>query len=111
MDDSKTVTSVMFGLAYNCSEQCIHCYNPGATRNDKEVSHRGDREELNLDDYKRIVDDLYEHGLVKVCLSGGDPFSKPIVWDIMDYLYRKEIAFDVFTNGQRIVNKVERLAF
>ena len=110
VDDGKTVTSVMFELTYNCSEQCIHCYNPGATRNDKEVSHRGDREELNFDDYKRIIDDLCAHGLVKVCLSGGDPFSKSIVWDIIDYLYQKEIAFDVFTNGQRIVDKVERLA-
>ena len=110
VDDGMTVTSVMFELTYNCSEQCIHCYNPGATRNDSEVSHRGDREELNLGDYKRIIDDLCKHGLVKVCLSGGDPFSKPIVWDIIDYLYEKEIAFDVFTNGQRIVDKVERLA-
>lgn len=110
VDDGMTVTSVMFELTYNCSEQCIHCYNPGATRNDNEISHRADREELDLDDYKRIIDDLCEHGLVKVCLSGGDPFSKPIVWDIIDYLYQKEIAFDVFTNGQRIVDKVERLA-
>lgn len=110
VDDGMTVTSVMFELTYNCSEQCVHCYNPGATRNDSEVSHRGDREELNLGDYKRIIDDLNEHGLVKVCLSGGDPFSKSIVWDIIDYLYQKEIAFDVFTNGQRIVDKVERLA-
>ena len=110
VDDGMTVTSVMFELTYNCSEQCIHCYNPGATRNDNEISHRAEREELNLDDYKRIIDDLCEHGLVKVCLSGGDPFSKPIVWDIIDYLYQKEIAFDVFTNGQRIVDKVGRLA-
>ena len=104
------VTSVMFELTYNCSEKCIHCYNPGATRNDSEVSHRGDREELNLDDYKRIIDELDKAGLVKVCLSGGDPFSKPCVWEIIDYLYQKEIAFDVFTNGQRIVKEVERLA-
>lgn len=110
VDDGKTVTSVLFELTYNCSEQCIHCYNPGATRNDNEISHRADREELEIDDYKRIIDDLCAHGLVKVCLSGGDPFSKPIVWDIIDYLYEKEIAFDVFTNGQRIVDKVERLA-
>ena len=109
VDDGKTVTSVMFELTYNCSEKCIHCYNPGATRNDEEVSHRGDREELDLVDYKRIIDDLCAHGLVKVCLSGGDPFSKPIVWDIIDYLYQKEVAFDVFTNGQRIVDKVEKL--
>lgn len=104
------VTSVMFELTYNCSEQCIHCYNPGATRNSEEISKRGDRIELNIRDYKRIIDELYEEGLVKVCLSGGDPFSKPIVWDILDYLYSKDIAIDIYTNGQRIINDVERLS-
>ena len=110
IEDEGVVSSVMFELTYNCSEQCIHCYNPGATRNDSEQSHRADRKELELNDYKRIIDELNAHGLVKVCLSGGDPFSKPMVWDIIDYLYQKGIAFDVFTNGQRIVDKVEQLA-
>lgn len=110
IEEEGVVSSVMFELTYNCSEKCIHCYNPGATRNDNEISYRTNREELQLADYKRIIDDLDAHGLVKVCLSGGDPFSKPIVWDIIDYLYQKEIAFDVFTNGQRIVNDVKRLA-
>ena len=105
--DSK-VTSVMFELTYNCSEKCIHCYNPGATRNDSEKSGRN-REELTLNEYKRVIDELCELGLYKVCLSGGDPFSKPIIWDIIDYLWQKEIAFDIFTNGQRVFNDVERL--
>ena len=104
------ITSVMFELTYNCSEKCIHCYNEGATRNDSEKSTRGDREELQLDDYKKLIDDLYEQGLIKVCLTGGDPFSKSFVWDIIDYIYNKGIAFDIYTNGQRIVNNVERLA-
>ena len=107
--EEAAVTSVMFELTYNCSEKCIHCYNPGATRNDSEKSGRALREELNLDDYKKLIDELYELGLYKVCLSGGDPFSKPIVWDIIDYLWRKEIAFDIFTNGQRVFDDVERL--
>ncbi len=110
MDKVGGMASVMFELTYNCSEKCIHCYNIGATRNDTEMSHRGDREELTLSDYYRIIDELYEEGLVKVCLSGGDPFSKPFVWEIISYLYNKGIAFDIFTNGLRIVNDVERLA-
>ena len=104
------ITSVMFELTYRCSEKCIHCYNIGATRNENEVCHRGDLKELTLADYKRIIDELYDEGLTKVCLSGGDPFSKSIAWEIIDYLYEKEIAIDVFTNGQNIVNDVERLA-
>lgn len=104
------ITSVMFELTYRCSEKCIHCYNPGATRNDNEISTRGKREELTLNDYKRIIDELYEQGLVKVCLSGGDPFSQEFVWELIDYLYHKEIAIDIYTNGQKLVHKVGQLA-
>ena len=111
IEDEGVVASVMFELTYSCSEKCIHCYNPGATRNDSEVSHRADREELQLDDYKRIIDELNEAGLVKVCLSGGDPFSKPHVWEIIDYLFQKEIAFDIFTNGQSLIYDIDELAY
>lgn len=104
------ITSVMFELTYRCSEKCIHCYNEGATRNDDEVSTRGDRAELTFDDYVSIIDELYEQGLVKVCLTGGDPFSKSFAWELIEYLYNKGVAFDIFTNGQKIVKDVERLA-
>lgn len=110
VDDGKTICSCLFELTYRCSEMCIHCYNPGATRNRNEISHRSDYKELSLEDYKSIIDDLYKHGLVKVCLSGGDPFSKDFVWDLIDYLYGKGIAVDVFTNGQKITRDVKRLA-
>ena len=104
------ITSVMFELTYRCSERCIHCYNAGATRNEEEKSTRGDRNELTLEEYKSLIDDLYEQGLVKVCLTGGDPFSKSFAWEIIDYLYNKDIAFDVFTNGQSIIRDVKKLA-
>lgn len=110
MNSVKGMANVMFELTYSCSEKCIHCYNIGATRNDKEISKRNSGEELTLYDYYRIIDELHEQGLVKVCLSGGDPFSKPFVWEIIDYLYKKEIAFDIFTNGQKLLGNEERLA-
>lgn len=110
IDNGNTICSVMFELTYRCSEMCIHCYNPGATRSDQEVSHRGDLQELTLDEYKRIIDEMNDLGLVKVCLTGGDPFSNKNAWEIIDYLYQKEIAFDIFTNGQRIIKDIKRLA-
>ena len=104
------ITSVMFELTYNCSERCIHCYNKGATRNEEEINTRGNREHLTFNEYKRIIDDLSENGLIKVSLSGGDPFSYPHIWKIIDYLYKKDIAFDLYTNGQNIVAHTQRLA-
>lgn len=104
------VVSVMFELTYRCSEMCIHCYNVGATRNAEEQSKRGQREEMRIEEYKRIIDELYDQGLTKVTLSGGDPFSKAIVWDIIAYIYEKGLAIDIFTNGISVVNDVKRLA-
>lgn len=104
------IISVMFELTYLCCEKCIHCYNIGATRNDKEKSHRGDLQQISLEDYQRIIDELHTEGVIKVCLSGGDPFSNPNVWSILDYLYQKDIAVDIFTNGLSILGKEKRVA-
>lgn len=104
------IFSLMIEMTYNCSEKCIHCYNPGATRNDTEKSSRNTDKPLTLSEYKRVIDELVAEGLVKVCLTGGDPFSNPLTWDVIEYLWSKEIAFDVFTNGQRLVGQAERLA-
>lgn len=108
LNDGKHVTSVMFELTYNCSAKCIHCFNDGAAREPEETSKRS-RKELTLNDYKRIIDELYSLGLYRVCLTGGDPFSKPEVWEILDYLYNKNIVFDIYTNGLSITHHVEKL--
>ena len=109
-DKTGGVTSVMFELTYNCSEKCIHCYNIGASRNDEERSFRNIQKRLSFSDYQRIIDELYAEGLVKVCLSGGDPFSNSDIWGILDYLYSKDIAVDIYTNGLSITDKVKRVA-
>ena len=100
-----TIGVVQIELTYNCSERCVHCYNPGATRNDNEKSKRYRGNELKLDDYIRIIDELYNLGVYKINLTGGDPFSKPIIWDIVAYLHKKGIAFDIYTNGQVLSDK------
>lgn len=104
------ITNVMFELTYNCSEKCIHCYNIGANRNNNEENHRGKTKNLSIDDYRRIIDELYEEGLTKVLLTGGDPFSYGGIWEVLDYLYQKDIAIDIFTNGIALTGKEERLA-
>ena len=104
------VATVLMELTYNCSEGCIHCYNPGATRNNTEVNKRSISGALTKEDYFRIIDELHDEGAVRVCLSGGDPFSNPYAWDIIDYLYQKEIAIEIFTNAQKLVGKEELLA-
>ena len=90
--------NVMFELTYNCNEQCIHCFNPGASRNDSEKSTRNTKE-LSLSDYKRVIDELAEMGVVRITLTGGDPFVKKNIWEIIQYIHDKDFALDIFTNG------------
>lgn len=104
------VFSVMIELTYNCSEKCIHCYNPGASRNENEKSERHLYNSLKYHDVCRIIDELYELGLTKVCLTGGDPFSHPDCWRIIEYLYGREIATEIYTNGQGLVGRETQLA-
>ncbi len=113
LDYSKRVggiTTMMFELTYRCSAKCIHCYNPGAVRNDEETSHRAEFDQMTLQNYKRVIDELYEEGLARVCLTGGDPFSNKDIWGIIEYLYKKEIATTIYTNGIGILNDIEKLS-
>lgn len=108
--DCEVLFEVMFELTYRCREQCIHCYNPGATRNDDERNGRADMTELTLKDYQRIIDDLCANGLVVATITGGDPFSHPFAWQIIDYLYQQDIATSIYTNGLALVGKEQLLA-
>jgi hypothetical protein len=38
---------VMFELTYSCNEKCVHCFNPGAARNENEKSTRNCQSLLN----------------------------------------------------------------
>ena len=67
------------------------------------------KKELTLDEYKNVIDQLYEEGLVRVTLSGGDPFSKGFIWELIEYLFSKNIVFDIYTNGQGLYGKEVKL--
>ena len=103
------VSTVLFELTYQCCEKCVHCYNPGAERSKNDKNKRGLRNYLTKKEYFRIIDELYKEGTVRICLSGGDPFSNPFIWDIIDYLYEKEFAIEIYTNGLAIVGNEYKL--
>lgn len=109
-EKSGDITNIMIEVTYNCSEQCIHCYNVGAARDNINASNRNKTKSLTLSEYKDIINQFYERGLVKVCVTGGDPFSYPHIWELLEYLYEKDIAIDVYTNGISVVGQENRLS-
>lgn len=104
VQDNCPVVWATLELTYSCSEKCIHCYNAGATRNDEEISKRACSSELTKEELIRVVDELYSMGTVSIALTGGDPFSNINIWELLDYLYIKDFAVTILTNGYAISN-------
>ena len=101
---------VMFELTYSCNEKCVHCFNPGASRNEFEKSERNDRVEIDLNHYEKLLDELKNLGTVKIILTGGDPFVKREIWKLIEMIYERDFTLDVYTNGLALLGKTEKLA-
>jgi radical SAM protein with 4Fe4S-binding SPASM domain len=104
--------SLTFELTYACSERCLHCFNEGAARSDLHEEHRLHPDMLTLADYKRIIDEVVDLGIPSVTVTGGDPFSYPGCWDILEYMHERNLAINLFTNAQALntSEKIRRIA-
>ena len=60
------------------------------------------RDELGLTDWKRLVDEVAEHGITNVLLRGGEPLLYPDILPLLEHLRSKEIFTSVDTNGTQL---------
>lgn len=96
-------SSVSFELTYGCNEMCLHCYNPGSSRTEC-VAKKVREDEMVLEDYISVLDQLAEMGVPKILFTGGDPFMKKDFIKILQYAHKKKFAVDIYTNGQSMFN-------
>ena len=101
---------VILETTYNCNEKCVHCFNPGAARNDDEKSERNKRDEIDITHYEKLLDELKELGVPKIILTGGDPFVKRDIWKLIELVYERDFFFDLYTNGLGLLGRCEKLA-
>ncbi len=104
--------AIQLELTYACSERCLHCYNEGAARSDLNEENRISPNMLKLEEYKRMIDEIVELGIPSVTVTGGDPFSYPDCWALLDYLHEKNVAVNLFTNALALntPEKIRRIA-
>lgn len=86
----------MLELTYACNLNCVHCYIP-------DKSHNND---LTTYEIKNIIDDLTDAGCIFLTLTGGEVFKRDDIWEILEYVYFKKFAYQIFTNGTFITNEV-----
>lgn len=89
---SPNLQIVHWEITKRCNLNCKHCL--------QEIYLESDNEELTYDEVCRIVDEMYSLNVHRVSISGGEPFLRDDLTDILRYIESKKInLWRIFTNG------------
>ena len=86
-----------------CPCRCVHCSA------DRFIAP--DRRELTLDELKSVVDQALDLGVCTMIFTGGEPMSRPDLYDLIAHVDKHRAHAMIFTSGVLLTEKnVARLA-
>lgn len=93
-------------LTKACNLRCPHCYvNAGKIADN----------ELSCEELKSVVDQLAALKVFYVFYTGGEPFSRKDIAEILNYADKKGVGISISTNGsllnKEILNKIKNIKF
>lgn len=88
-------TQAHFELTYRCNVTCRHCFQ----------DRKAAPDELSLADWKRVVDELRDAGVLVITLSGGEAMLSPHFWPLAEHIRERGLAFRVYTNGMLLSSR------
>ena len=93
------IFSVSIELTYRCVEKCIHCYIDDAPK-------YCTADELTLDEYKNILNQLREMGCVNILFTGGEVLLRKDLCDIVEYAVESGFIVNLYTTGVGLTDEV-----
>jgi radical SAM protein with 4Fe4S-binding SPASM domain len=79
-----------------CNAQCGYCY----------ILREPPCADLSTEAIFRIIDKIDETGIFFVCITGGEPFIREDILDILSYLIKKDFfRFCILTNGTLLTDE------
>lgn len=96
----KKIVSCQFELTFKCDLRCQHCYCQCYNKNSFI------KKELSTAQVKKIIDKLFDAGILWLCFTGGDPLTRPDFIDIYSYAKEKGFIITIFTNGYSLNKKI-----
>jgi radical SAM protein with 4Fe4S-binding SPASM domain len=88
-------------ITYRCNNDCAHCYN----------ARPRSYPELNSEQWKAIIDRLWQTGIPHVVFTGGEPTLRSDLLELVAYAQQKGQITGLNTNGRRLSDRrfVEQL--
>ena len=89
--DNRCMKSVFWSITGRCNFRCRHCYM------DAPDAALG---ELSTEQMFNIIDQMAECGILRIELTGGEPFVRKDFWQLVDRILERHMTIGVvFTNG------------
>ncbi len=88
--------NVTLEVTYGCNLNCVHCFNP---------THKALPQESSTQSLLKILDQLAEAGCLSLTLSGGEIFTRPDLWQVMDHAKKIGLQLTLFTNATLITEE------
>ena len=95
-EDKKPV--VVWNCTRTCNLKCVHCYSGS-----KNQHYEG---ELSTAEGKTLIDSLADFGAPVILFSGGEPFLRPDLYELIEYAGGKGLRTVISTNGTLISPEV-----
>jgi radical SAM protein with 4Fe4S-binding SPASM domain len=87
-----------------CNLRCLHCYS---------ISGKKLKDELSLEEIKKVIDQAKELGAIRIFFTGGEPFIRPDILEILKYTDEQKFAMYISTNGtllnKNVINSLQSL--
>ncbi|MGC9319750.1 MAG: radical SAM protein, partial [Armatimonadota bacterium] len=83
-------------LHYACNNNCAHCYNEPERRR---------MPALDTDDWRRVLDRLWEVGVPYVIFTGGEPTLRPDLPAVVRHAEELGMICGLNTNGRRLAHR------
>lgn len=99
MSSQRIPVSVTFEIAGKCNLSCLHCMRAL------------EGSELSTKRVESILRELREAGVLELTFTGGEPFSRPDMHEVLTMASELGFALTVFTNGSLLAaDGVEKLS-
>ena len=86
---------VDLALTYRCNNDCLHCY----------VERPRNFEELTTDEWKQIIDILWDLSIPQVTFTGGEATLREDLIDLISYAEDRGLVTNLVTNGRKLSDK------
>jgi radical SAM protein with 4Fe4S-binding SPASM domain len=84
---------VPWRCTFECDSNCVHCTSAGK---------KAAADEVNTEDAKKIVDQVEDFGATFFGITGGQPFLRKDLFEVLDYATEKGLNTSIITDGRML---------